>query len=457
MNTRLEIVEVKVDMVPNKPLRAFISYSRADQQFAIRLTSELKTAGYSVWMDQFDIPTGARWDDEIEKALRESQIFLFIMTPASISSDNAKDEVGYAIDHDKYILPVLLEPCEVPFRLRRMQYVDFTRMSFDEGIKRAKELLSRLVQEIEETSIASATDGGRSAQFEPATIPTRRGAIPNPLPAKSGKQTKSYAKGAMAGVGFLAIGTLAIAVLIFRSFLFPPASLPTLTRTQNPTDNQIATTVPSSTNLPATPTSEIPAAFKVDFNTDGQWNHDWTLQMRHENPRKKESFSSGIKDGQLVLDLAYEYIWAYYLYNRNADLNNVSLDIVVNDMQSVDTLGLICNYGAQGWYEFDVNGGGEYFVRYVDNMNSDKDEARFLIKSGAIPDFIFSTEGPRENDIQINCKGNKLSLTVNDDVLLKDYPSSKYILDQGQVGIAARSYIHYPVQFSVDSISVREE
>jgi hypothetical protein len=107
-----------------KSLQTFVSYSRVNKQFAIRLASELKSAGFSVWMDQFDIPTGARWDDEIEKALRECQIFLFIITPASIASDNAKDEMGYAIDHDKYILPVLLEECEVPLRLRRMQYVD---------------------------------------------------------------------------------------------------------------------------------------------------------------------------------------------------------------------------------------------------------------------------------------------------------------------------------------------
>jgi hypothetical protein len=119
----------------------FISYSRKDKEFALELARALKSAGHFVWLDQLDIPTGARWDDEVEKALRECDIFLIVMTAASISSENVKDEIGYAIDHRKRIIPVLLEECDVPLRLRRFQYVDFTKLKFDEGVKRAKQLL----------------------------------------------------------------------------------------------------------------------------------------------------------------------------------------------------------------------------------------------------------------------------------------------------------------------------
>ena len=100
---------------------AFISYSRRDKEFALEFARELRAAGYLVWLDQLDIPTGARWDDEVEKALREHEIFLIILTPASVSSENVKDEIGYAIDHGKRIMPVLLEACDVPLRLRRFQ------------------------------------------------------------------------------------------------------------------------------------------------------------------------------------------------------------------------------------------------------------------------------------------------------------------------------------------------
>ena len=106
-----------------KQCGTFVSYSRKDKEFALEFARELKSAGYSVWLDQLDIPTGARWDDEVETALRECEIFLIILTAASASSENVKDEIGYAIDHGKRIMPVLLEECDIPLRLRRFQYV----------------------------------------------------------------------------------------------------------------------------------------------------------------------------------------------------------------------------------------------------------------------------------------------------------------------------------------------
>jgi len=130
-----------------KQRRTFISYSRQDNQFALELARELKSAGYLVWLDQLDIPAGARWDDEVERALHDCEIFLIILTPASVASENVKDEIGYAIDSGKRILPVLLEESVIPLRLRRFQYVDFTKMEFSEGIKRAEQLLQNLINE----------------------------------------------------------------------------------------------------------------------------------------------------------------------------------------------------------------------------------------------------------------------------------------------------------------------
>ena len=116
-------------MSPDKQRRTFISYSRINKDFALELAKELKLEGFDVWLDQLDIPLGARWDREVEKALKESEIFLIILTSASVASENVLDEIGYAIDSGKRILPILLEECEIPLRLRRFQYVDFTNKS----------------------------------------------------------------------------------------------------------------------------------------------------------------------------------------------------------------------------------------------------------------------------------------------------------------------------------------
>lgn len=134
-------------MTNNNHRRTFISYSRVNKEFAGKLAKELRNDGFPVWFDLLDIPTGSRWDDEVEKALRECPIFLIILTPAAINSENVKDEIGYAIDHGKRILPVLLENCDVPLRLRRFQYVDFTTKTFQEGFESARTLLDEIVDE----------------------------------------------------------------------------------------------------------------------------------------------------------------------------------------------------------------------------------------------------------------------------------------------------------------------
>ncbi len=127
--------------------QTFISYPRKNAEFALKLARELKSAGFQVWFDQLDIPAGSRWDDEVQRALQECEIFLVILTPEAIESQNVKDEIGYAIDSGKRIMPVLLQHCNIPFRLRRFHYVDFTMLDYDLGIETAEKLLASFINE----------------------------------------------------------------------------------------------------------------------------------------------------------------------------------------------------------------------------------------------------------------------------------------------------------------------
>ena len=127
-------------------MTTFISYSRVNSDFAVRLAKDLRLAGYDIWLDQLDIPTGARWDDEIERALDACHTFLIVLSPQSIMSQNVKDEVGYAIDSSKHVLPVIVEPCKVPLRLRRFQFVDFTDKPYEDSLAEIKDLLDNIDQ-----------------------------------------------------------------------------------------------------------------------------------------------------------------------------------------------------------------------------------------------------------------------------------------------------------------------
>jgi len=104
---------------------AFFSYSRDDSEFALRLAEKLKAAGASVWMDQLDIEPGMPWDREVERALANCPRMLVILSPTSVNSDNVRDEVSFALNKQKRVIPVLYRDCEIPFRLDRIHYVDF--------------------------------------------------------------------------------------------------------------------------------------------------------------------------------------------------------------------------------------------------------------------------------------------------------------------------------------------
>ena len=151
-------------MASEKQNLIFISYSRNNKDFALELANELRASGFNIWFDLLDIPTGSRWDDEIERALEQCEIFMVILTPSSITSDNVKDEIGYAIDSNKRILPILLKDANVPLRLRRFQYVDFTDISYNEGIDRAKELLRKLIDEPAKSILKSDSINAQAPQ-----------------------------------------------------------------------------------------------------------------------------------------------------------------------------------------------------------------------------------------------------------------------------------------------------
>lgn len=114
---------------PEPSLDVFISYSRADADFARRLNEALQFQGKTTWFDQESIPSGSHYQEEIHQGIQSADNFLFVISPRSIHSPYCDDEVDYANVLGKRILTVLYQPVEVtevPQRLARIQWVDFT-------------------------------------------------------------------------------------------------------------------------------------------------------------------------------------------------------------------------------------------------------------------------------------------------------------------------------------------
>ncbi|CAM3400685.1 toll/interleukin-1 receptor domain-containing protein [Aequorivita lipolytica] len=151
----------------------FFSYSRDDSEFVLKLAKDLRVAGATIWLDQLDIKPGSRWDSSIEKALQESSTLLVILSCSSVKSNNVLDEVSYALEEHKNVVPVLLEDCEIPFRLRRLQYADFSGnretglKTLVDALQLEKEVAKKLVEREEEHLKSSPTPAPLTPKSRP--------------------------------------------------------------------------------------------------------------------------------------------------------------------------------------------------------------------------------------------------------------------------------------------------
>ncbi len=104
----------------------FISYHRSDGEFARRVREHLVARGVKTWMDQNDIPVGAYWPDEIDKGLAASDTVVGILSPDAVGSRNVKNEWDWAIQNDKRLLLLQVNPCVVPHRYVSINFIDAT-------------------------------------------------------------------------------------------------------------------------------------------------------------------------------------------------------------------------------------------------------------------------------------------------------------------------------------------
>ena len=431
----------------------FISYSRADSSFAVKLARDLKSAGFDVWLDQLDIPTGARWDDEVEAALESCKIFMIILSPESLQSQNVKDEVGYAIDAGKDILPVKIKSGEIPFRLRRFQYVDFSKQSYNENLKEIKSLLTAM------GNVPISKEAKKEA-LEAEGSPTQKkikAVTPDPVPspitptikksetADFPRRSTPVPKGLLIGVAAVAI--LAIAGIIIRSLgaqgtsATPPSEELPVAETL-PTEQFTAQPIPNTGQVP-TPTVTSPlGAFLIQFSSSSDLG-DWQTP-RLGTGRKTKVEVSPSNDG-LVFHLDDPDLHAYYIY-KPAIYGNVVIRIKAENLgQNTYQISLVCRMNAEGtqWYEYRIIGGGLW------NLYDRSSKYHSLANGGT---FALNP-GKSINEYEMRCLGDELSLRINSEEV-SAYQIKKNPYTEGQVGFSISSGEVFPIDMKVQEFEV---
>ncbi len=125
--------------VDNK-LRVFLCHAKEDKPTVRDLYCQLTAAlqggdkGWlDVWLDEMNLLPGQEWNIEIEKAVEQADVVIVCLSTKSV------DKAGYVQEELRFVLniadekpegtifvvPLRLDDCQAPRRIRAWQYVDY--------------------------------------------------------------------------------------------------------------------------------------------------------------------------------------------------------------------------------------------------------------------------------------------------------------------------------------------
>lgn len=129
--------------------KIFFSYSRKDSEFVDQLIEKLEARGVDIWVDRGDILAGvATWRQQIVEAIMECQVFVIVLSPNSIASDNVTKELTLAEQHVKHVLPLVIQKVTIPpsldYQLAGLHYQTFAEGSYEDNFERLARSLGAL-------------------------------------------------------------------------------------------------------------------------------------------------------------------------------------------------------------------------------------------------------------------------------------------------------------------------
>lgn len=114
-------------------LRIFLCHSSKDKPVVRDLYWRLKEKRIAPWLDEENLLPGQEWDYEIGNAVRSSHVVIVCLSAHSVTEAGylhreimkVLDVADEQPEGTIYVIPLKLEECEVPSRLRRWHWVNF--------------------------------------------------------------------------------------------------------------------------------------------------------------------------------------------------------------------------------------------------------------------------------------------------------------------------------------------
>jgi hypothetical protein len=132
----------------------FLSHSSRDKFFVRKLAERLKSVGIRVWLDEAEINIGDSLTEKIGHAITEMDFVGVVLSNNSVNSEWVQRELQIAIQRELatkrvVVLPLLLDPVEIPHFLKDKLYADFTTPErFEETFPKLLKALGVRAEEI---------------------------------------------------------------------------------------------------------------------------------------------------------------------------------------------------------------------------------------------------------------------------------------------------------------------
>ncbi len=121
-------------MTETRKLRVFLCHSSQDKPIVRELYQRLNAEGWiDPWLDEEKLLPGQNWDMEIEKAVETADAVIVCLSNTSVTKEGyVQRELKFVLDialekpeEAIFIIPLRLEDCNPPRRLRLWQYADY--------------------------------------------------------------------------------------------------------------------------------------------------------------------------------------------------------------------------------------------------------------------------------------------------------------------------------------------
>jgi TIR domain len=131
--------------------KIFLGYVSEDIILAERLFDELENLGFAPWLDRRKMLPGQNWPRAIEEAIETSDFFVPCFSRLSVRKKGSfQAEIRYALDcarhvplDEIFLIPVRLDDCPMPSRIRReTQYIDLFP-DWNRGLRRIVSVIQK--------------------------------------------------------------------------------------------------------------------------------------------------------------------------------------------------------------------------------------------------------------------------------------------------------------------------